>query len=63
MHVCRHPTVSGKKYGSQTFFRGNLQKTIECLFKVSLGTATSCICLLKSHRFTSSMLFNEIEMV
>ena len=30
---------------------------------VSLGTTTSCVCLLKSQRFASSVPFNVIEMV
>ena len=51
------------------FFRENLQKIIEDLFKsiyVSLGATTSCIlyfCRLKSRRVAFSVPFNVIEMV
>ena len=46
--------VPAKKYWPEILFRENLQKIMWHLFEnldVSLGTTTSCICLLKSQRF------------
>ena len=51
---------------TRTFFGENLQKFIEDLFRnfhVSLATTASCICLLKSHRFATSVPFNVTEMI
>ena len=48
------------------FFLENLQTIIADLFKnfyVSLGTTTSCTCLLKSQRFALSVPFNVTDMV
>ena len=63
---CVYPTVPTEKYRPSTFFRENLQKVIEDLFKnfyVSLYSITSCICLLKSQRFASTVSFNAIELI
>ena len=51
----KHPC---QKLPTKIFFRRNLQKIIEDLFKkfyVFLVTITSCICLLKSQIFASSV--------
>ena len=55
-----------KSTNPKLFFPENLQKIIEDFlknFNVSLGATTSCIYLLKSQRFASSVPFNVIEMV
>ena len=47
------------------FFRENLKKSIEDLFKnfyVSFGTTTSGVCPVKRQGFASSVRFNLIEM-
>ena len=54
------------KSSDPNFFCKNLQKVIEDLFKnfcISLGPATSCICLLKSQRIASSVPFIVIELI
>ena len=61
MCVCGFPTVPARKVPTLTFFRENVQKITEDLFKnlyVALGSTTSCIRQLKCQRFVSSVPFN-----
>ena len=69
MHVCVYSTVPVKSTNllfTEAFFRENLRKIIEDLFRnfhVFLATTISCVCLLKSQRFATAIPFNVTKMI